>query len=135
MPETVALMRRSNEKIITQLLSRHAHVAALPPLATLSFAVIIRISGRSGNLLGPAAPWGPSAILGLPPLTRYSPRPTIPDAPLSRSVPDDVYHAAARTLSGIASGLLALLRNSMVMKTISLSPRFSRSWTLNSRGP
>src|SRR5215471_5854708 len=30
---------------------------------------------------------------------------------------------AARTLSGSDSGLLALLRNSMVMKTISLSPR------------
>ena len=35
-----------------------------------------------------------------------------------------------RTESGIGIGLLALLRNSMVMKTISLSPRLVRSCTL-----
>ncbi len=43
--------------------------------------------------------------------------------------------ACCRTRSGSSIGLLALCRNSMVMKTISLSPRFSRSWTLNSPGP
>ena len=44
-------------------------------------------------------------------------------------------YAAARTCDGMASGLLALARNSMVMKTISLSPRFSRSCTLYSPFP
>src|SRR5215467_13305274 len=43
--------------------------------------------------------------------------------------------ARCRTPAGSGIGLLALCRNSMVMKTISLSPRFSRSWTLNSPGP
>jgi hypothetical protein len=37
------------------------------------------------------------------------------------------HYAAARTVSGIGSDLFALLRNSMVMKIISLSPIFSRS--------
>ena len=39
------------------------------------------------------------------------------------------------TRSGTGSGLLALSRNSMVLKIISWSPRFSRSWTLYSPGP
>lgn len=43
--------------------------------------------------------------------------------------------AFSRTCSGNGNGLFALFRNSTVMKTISLSPIFCRSWTLNSPGP
>ena len=45
------------------------------------------------------------------------------------------YAAARRTRSGMGSGLLALSRNSMVLKIMSSLPRFSRSWTLYSPGP
>jgi hypothetical protein len=41
-------------------------------------------------------------------------------------------YVAGRTRAGSGIGVLALLRDSTVMKTMSLSPIFSRSWTLNS---
>ena len=110
----MALIRRSNEKIITQ----HSAPGCAPGA---EFSASGRTRYRADAMIFEASG-----------IARQDSRCS---ASAEQAMPHQRITPRRAPVSGSASGLLALSRNSMVMKTISLSPRFSRSCTLNSPRP